>query len=134
MFDKSQTELIHSMSIRVWTWDAASSRTLEHGTTRAMTPPPASRRHYELLLPAVRTSTPGSAVTISASDQVTVCASRLADGHPLACPPPVVSQRYQDIIHSPFILGGDYKHTVRGCGRVCGHRHALSWVAAHWLV
>jgi len=51
-------------------WDAASSRMLEHCTTRGSRddPPPATATH-ELLLPAVRTSTPWSAVTISASDQ-----------------------------------------------------------------
>jgi len=36
-------------------------------------------------------------------------------------PPPVVSQQYQDVIHTLFILGADDIHTVRGVWRVGVH-------------
>ena len=45
-------------------------------------------------------------------------ASQLADRPSAACPPPVVSQRYHDVIHTLFILGADDIHTVRGVWRV----------------
>jgi len=119
------------MSIRVWTWDAASSWTLEHGTTLAMTP-----ATHELLFPAVRTfrPTPWSAITISASDQVTVYASQLADGHPLACPPPGVSQRYQDVIHTIFIVGTDDKNTLRGAWACMWSRLVINGCTDSWVV
>ena len=92
---------------------------LGHGT-RAMTsrrPPPRS------------THTSCCRLQLQSLHPINSYASQLADRPSApACPPPVGSQRYQDVIHTLFILRADDIHTVRGCGRACGH--ASSCVAA----
>jgi len=86
---------------------------LTDARARAMTspPPPAAATHEPRPAASCSYDICSYNLCISASDQQLCLAAA-------GFPPPVVSQRYQNVIHTLFILGADDIHTVRGV-RAC---------------